>query len=435
MTADAAGAPTPVPARRRGRPPKAVAGDTKGTLLRAALELFAAHGYEGTSVRAIARAVGLSESVLYAHFDGKRAIFDAVLGELGPLSTLTVLDAVDPKLALADPPGFVRTLVGRVMDEWSASEARQLISLMSQDGLIHDPALTGGIVVAIGKLAGLFGRWIEAGQVSGDAGAPEDLAYALIAPVALARVLWLHNEAKPADIAAARERAARHAELFIRSVFERLPGEKPQYVLIKNGWLFREAQVAGVLYYFQPGAWNAAVHLGEVIGTAFVEPAADEQGRNGDLAEPVHDVPGFQRAGDGEFTRAVHRVVYVIAGLGERPFKAGRPRVHPAHVLAVKAQDGGLVFGAGGKAAVLVLLDRGPGLGGLQGEEFGAIGDPSRHAGRAAAQDQAVQVGRAIQHVLHGEHATPGTAEQMHSVQVEGGADLGQLFDEAAHRP
>jgi len=55
--------------RRRGRPPKAAAGDTKEELLQAALALFAAKGYEGTSVRDIARSVGLSESVLYAHFE------------------------------------------------------------------------------------------------------------------------------------------------------------------------------------------------------------------------------------------------------------------------------------------------------------------------------------------------------------------------------
>ena len=86
MTETATGA-----GRRRGRPPKAEAGDTKDALLQAALGLFAEKGYEGTSVRAIAREVGLSESVLYAHFDSKRAIFDAVLAELGAASAVAVL--------------------------------------------------------------------------------------------------------------------------------------------------------------------------------------------------------------------------------------------------------------------------------------------------------------------------------------------------------
>src|SRR4030081_2100723 len=86
----------PGPGRRRGRAPKAEAGDTKGALLRAGLGLFAEEGYAGTSGRAIGRAVGLRESVLYAHFDGKRAIFDAVLAELGPRSAIALLEDLDP---------------------------------------------------------------------------------------------------------------------------------------------------------------------------------------------------------------------------------------------------------------------------------------------------------------------------------------------------
>ncbi len=207
------------PGRRRGRPPKAEAGDTKGALLRAALGLFAEKGYEGTSVRAIARAVGLSESVLYAHFDGKRAIFDAVLAELGPRSAIALLEDLDPDQADRDPPAFIRSMVARGMQEWDGAEARQLISLMTQDGLIHDAALNTAILAAVRRMAELFGRWIAAGLVSPDLGSPVDLAYALMSPVALARLLWLHAAASPAERAAARERAARHAEFFIRAVF------------------------------------------------------------------------------------------------------------------------------------------------------------------------------------------------------------------------
>jgi AcrR family transcriptional regulator len=207
--------------RRRGRPPKADAGDTKAELLQAALELFAAKGFEGTSVRDIARAVGLSESVLYAHFDSKRAIFDAVFAQLGPLSAVSVLQDVEAggDVAGADPPAFIRSLIARTMDVWTAPPARQLISLMAHDDLLHDPALTAGIYESIGSLAVVFERWIDAGLLPGDLGSPLELAYALMSPVALARVLWLHSGARPEEIEAARSRADRHAELFIRAVF------------------------------------------------------------------------------------------------------------------------------------------------------------------------------------------------------------------------
>jgi AcrR family transcriptional regulator len=205
------------PGRRRGRPPKADAGDTREMLLQAALALFADKGYEGTSVRDIARAVGLSESGLYAHFSGKRDIFDAVFARLGPLSAIQALD--DLEAPDGDPPAVVRALVARVMTEWSAPAARQLISLMSHDDMLHESALRNGIAASLEGLAGLFTRWMADGRLDAHLGSAHDLAYALIAPVALTRVLWLHDGARPHEIEAAREQAARHAELFIRTVF------------------------------------------------------------------------------------------------------------------------------------------------------------------------------------------------------------------------
>jgi AcrR family transcriptional regulator len=162
--------------------------------------------------------VGLSESVLYAHFDSKRAIFEAVFARLGPLSaTNALLDLIAD--ADADPPGFVRSLVERIMTEWSAPAARQLISLMSHDNMLHSAELRDGITASLGGLAQVFARWIADGRVDPALGSPGDLAYALMAPVALTRVLWLHDGATPQEIEAAREQAARHGDLFINAVF------------------------------------------------------------------------------------------------------------------------------------------------------------------------------------------------------------------------
>jgi AcrR family transcriptional regulator len=204
--------------RRRGRPPKSDAGDTKELLLQAALALFAEKGFEGTSVRDIARSVGLSESVLYAHFDSKRAIFDAVFARLGPLSATATLNDLLAD-ADADPPGVLRSLIERLMTEWSSPAARRLISLMSHDNMIHSTGLREGITASLGGLAEVFARWIAAGRIDPGLGSPGDLAYALIAPVALLRVLWLHDGATPREIEAAREQAARHGDLFIRALF------------------------------------------------------------------------------------------------------------------------------------------------------------------------------------------------------------------------
>ena len=54
-------------------------GDTREKILRKALELFAARGYEATSVSDIAGALGMTKGALYRHYDSKRAIFDSIL--------------------------------------------------------------------------------------------------------------------------------------------------------------------------------------------------------------------------------------------------------------------------------------------------------------------------------------------------------------------
>ena len=85
--------------RRPGRPPKEHAADTRALLLDAALDAFTRHGYAGASVRAIARAAGLSDSGLYAHFRSKQDLYQALMRETGPQAALTRSDT-----APRDPP-------------------------------------------------------------------------------------------------------------------------------------------------------------------------------------------------------------------------------------------------------------------------------------------------------------------------------------------
>ncbi len=64
-----------------GRPPQSLSRDTRRALLDAGLELFAEKGYFGTSLRDIAKAVGVRESALYHYFQSKEALFQAILDE------------------------------------------------------------------------------------------------------------------------------------------------------------------------------------------------------------------------------------------------------------------------------------------------------------------------------------------------------------------
>lgn len=55
---------------------------TKQTILEKALELFTEKGYVGASMGDIAKAVGIRKASLYAHFDGKESIFEAVFNQI-----------------------------------------------------------------------------------------------------------------------------------------------------------------------------------------------------------------------------------------------------------------------------------------------------------------------------------------------------------------
>src|SRR5262245_40031774 len=55
---------------------------TRRELIAIATRLFVAHGYQGTSIEAVLREAGISRGALYHHFDGKEALFEAVLDQV-----------------------------------------------------------------------------------------------------------------------------------------------------------------------------------------------------------------------------------------------------------------------------------------------------------------------------------------------------------------
>ncbi|MFI0480135.1 TetR/AcrR family transcriptional regulator [Actinomadura sp. 9N215] len=203
---------------RPGRPPKSESGDAKARLIDAALTLFAAKGFTGTSIRAIAREAGLSDSALYAHFEDKQAIFGAAIATLGAQDTAAPIAGIDPALAASDPGGYLRCVADRAVSAWETPEARRIAGLMAQDRLIHEPALVAGVVTSVHRLAGSFAAWIEDGRVRADLGSPLDLGYAFFTPIVQARLLWQHDSATPEDLRKARERSVRHTEFFIKTI-------------------------------------------------------------------------------------------------------------------------------------------------------------------------------------------------------------------------
>jgi AcrR family transcriptional regulator len=100
------------PQRRRadGSPPsgRMRKADRKRQLLAHAKQLFLTHGYQNTTTEKIAAAAGVTEPVLYRHFDSKKTLFLEVLQEI---RAATVNRWTTGTAALADPLAKLHTIV------------------------------------------------------------------------------------------------------------------------------------------------------------------------------------------------------------------------------------------------------------------------------------------------------------------------------------
>lgn len=84
--------------RRGGRPTREQASRLDEAVREAALELFLEHGYEGTSMNAIAAAAGTTKPSLYARFPAKEDVFRSVLGWAVQRPDWPVPEPEDPDL-------------------------------------------------------------------------------------------------------------------------------------------------------------------------------------------------------------------------------------------------------------------------------------------------------------------------------------------------
>lgn len=65
--------------RRRGRPRAGASADTRDGIVKAAIAEFADNGYDGTSLRAVARRAGVDPALVHHYFDGKAGLLAAAI--------------------------------------------------------------------------------------------------------------------------------------------------------------------------------------------------------------------------------------------------------------------------------------------------------------------------------------------------------------------
>jgi AcrR family transcriptional regulator len=97
-----------------GRLPGRDAKQTRAEILEAAIELFSKGGYVATSMSDLARAVGMTQGVLYFHFESKEALLVAAIDELEARLASKVANAAADLPTTRDISSLSRTLVERV---------------------------------------------------------------------------------------------------------------------------------------------------------------------------------------------------------------------------------------------------------------------------------------------------------------------------------
>ncbi len=90
---------------------------TRRRILTAALRLFSRDGFHGTSIRGLARAVGLTEAAIYYHFASKKAIVKALYEDRGFVAAMDQLEHLPGSAPLRDQLTTNAVASARLWDE------------------------------------------------------------------------------------------------------------------------------------------------------------------------------------------------------------------------------------------------------------------------------------------------------------------------------
>jgi len=106
---------------------------TREKILNESLDLFAAKGYHGTSMREIAKAVGIKGSSIYNHFRGKEDIFSELFNYLAPLNLKAEKFEAKFKSAELNPIEILNYFAEVVIGEMQDQKKVKLLQIMLKE--------------------------------------------------------------------------------------------------------------------------------------------------------------------------------------------------------------------------------------------------------------------------------------------------------------
>jgi AcrR family transcriptional regulator len=138
----------------------------RGQIVQAARRLFAEHGYPQTTTRQLAKAVGVSDALMYRHFENKQDVLRAVVDQ--GLAGFTVMRETTG--AGRDRPLAERmTILGRAFLEVLEAQADLLVLFISEHQLLADDArLVGFIDLAASAFGQELAQRAQRGEIRAD---------------------------------------------------------------------------------------------------------------------------------------------------------------------------------------------------------------------------------------------------------------------------
>jgi AcrR family transcriptional regulator len=200
------------------RPTKEEARDTRRLILDAALDLFSEGGFAGTSMRQIARAVGVRESALYHHFESKAAIFEALLQEMGP-GRSERLESLELDTMLREgPEALLRSIARFMIEGWATAREQKFVRMLMAEGprLKEAGLVHSSVMASRGRLSGLFAELGRRGAIR-----PGDFdlyAIEFMGPMLMMRLMYLVLAEGTPDLERLLERVDAHVHHFCESV-------------------------------------------------------------------------------------------------------------------------------------------------------------------------------------------------------------------------
>jgi AcrR family transcriptional regulator len=148
-------------------------------LLDTAAKLFAAHGYAGATTSQIARAAGVTEPIIYRHFESKRDLFIALIER----TSADTISLWEQELASApEPAERIKRLLraNPMVANRGKGVYRVIVQAMTE---VEDEKIQEALSKHIGTLHGFLGAEVSKAQESGQVSkrfSPEITAWALI---------------------------------------------------------------------------------------------------------------------------------------------------------------------------------------------------------------------------------------------------------------